>query len=173
MSATNNKIHIYTSDNFYSGLSGKHLLLDTNVFIDAFNHPEAFGTFFQDCTDNDITLTTIDAVVIEFTTGSENEDKLAQKSEFVHAIVQDYVLHSSLQTSTHLHELVKLYKHYGKGVSVCDYLLAASLKQYRGHLYLLTKNPKDFPTSVFSYESHIILQMERALQIFGVYNYKE
>lgn len=60
-------------------LTNKHLLLDTNVFIDAFSNPVEFGKFFNELTDNQITLATLEFVKVEFLKGSFTDAKYEEK----------------------------------------------------------------------------------------------
>ncbi len=103
------------------------MLFDTCVFIDAMSHKQEFGDFFKNCKKNDITLVTIDPVVFEFTQGAENPDKLESKIKFISGIV-DYILpiNSDLFTK-YIPSLILEYKENGKGLSITDLLLGATL----------------------------------------------
>ncbi len=174
MSKNNPDIEIQLPQDFFTNLAGKHLLLDTNVFIDASNHPKEFFYFFKQCRKYKVTLVTCQPVVIEFTSGSESSKICQEKEKLISQIVSDYKLplKPSIFEKT-IPYLIERYKGFGKRVSLTDYILGALLMQYGENIFLLTKNPRDFPPSVFCCETHFVIKMNRALQIYGVYVYEK
>lgn len=66
-----------------------------------------------------------------------------------------------------------MYKEEGKGVSIVDLLLGASLIKYQKNLCLITKDIKDFPVNIFRRLTHFSLMGHRSIQSYGVYNYSQ
>lgn len=158
---------------FFQLLHNKHLLLDTSFFGDYSSYPEDFGKFVNSCKKHGITFVTNVAVVTEFSRGSDTTQIYAQKTALVETII-DFVL--PITPQVFLEEipwLTEKYGQMGKVVSLTDFILAAQTKQHSTDLCLLTKNPKDFPTSIFSVKTHLLLELERGLQVYGVYYYKK
>lgn len=167
-----NKSELLLPQDFFQRLHNKHLLLDTSFFGDYSAYPETFHGFVQSCRDSEITLVTVAPVITEFTKGSDTPQIYADKSELVKEVVQDYIL--NIHPKVFLKEIPLLTKEYGqrgKAVSMTDFILAAMTKIYKNDLCLLTKNPKDFPTSIFTMEGYFLLKLDRALQVYGVYSY--
>ena len=65
---------IFIPQGFLSAIKGKHLLLDTNFFIE-----------------NDATLVSIEPVQTEFLKGSPSEDKYKIKAEYFEEIVSNFL----------------------------------------------------------------------------------
>ncbi len=161
---------IVLPEDFFKILNNCHLLLDTSVFIDSSINPVEFGNFFNQLRANDITLVTIDPVIVEFLKGSPSPEKFDAKQSAVSEITgTNLPLTSDIFDSVKL--LVILYKEEGKSLSLTDLLLGASLMQYEKGLYLLTKNVTDFPTNIFNLATHLNLLHRKAIQSYGVYNF--
>lgn len=161
---------IVLPEDFFSILKNHHLLLDTNVFIDTSINTQEFEQFFNQLRLNNITIVTIDAVIIEFLKGAADKQKLDAKLALVNEIIE-----SRLPTTDGIFKnvqmLLNLYKAEGKGVSVVDLLLGGILVQYPQNLFLLTKNTTDFPTNIFNLATYLNLLHRKAIQSYGVYNY--
>lgn len=164
---------IVTPQDFLLILKNKFLLLDTSVFIDAQISPVEFDKFFNQLKENGTTLMTIDAVLLEFIKGAQDVKKLKEKREFVEQIVESY-LHEDRKIFSYAFKLVELYKEEGKGVSMTDFILGATLMYYhRNNLFLLTKNPSDFPTNIFTLKTYLNLFHRKAIHSYGVYSFEE
>jgi predicted nucleic acid-binding protein len=161
---------IITPPDFLQILKGKFLLLDTNIFIDAFKNPSDFAAFFNVLKENDVTLLTVDPVIIEFLQGSGTQEKYVEKDKFLHEII-DTCLPVVKETFTNVFLLIKQYREEGKDLSVTDFLLGGILMQYKKNLFLMTKDTSDFPTNIFDLETHIIASHRKALQSYGIYSY--
>lgn len=139
------------------------------MFIDALLHPREFAVFFNDCKKADITLVTIDPVIAEFTSGAESKTRLKEKIDFVNGIITFQLPITPDVITKNIPLLIAKYGPKGKGVSHVDYLLAGMLVKHANDLLLLTKNAKDFPTSIFDLCSHFVISIDRSLQTYGVY----
>lgn len=167
----NEKI-IFPQD-FFQRLNKKHLLLDTSFFGDYSSHPNVFVDFVEKCKEQEITFVTNVPVVTEFLRGSDKPDIFNQKSALIKKIIGDYLLPV---TPSILNEevpwLVENYGQIGKSISITDFILAAQTKAH-SDLYLVTKNPSDFPSSIFSVKTYFLLQLERGLQVYGIYCFEQ
>jgi len=162
------KNEITFAQNFFTSLESKHLLLDTSVFIDASRYKPTFQDFFLKCKKNNVTLVTIDPVKIEFTRGSENKTKLEVKKQFINSIVGFTLPIAQSIFNKTIPELIQSYQEIGKSISLTDLILAATTVNHSHDLYLLTKNPKDFPRSVFNLNTHMVIDLKRELQVYAV-----
>lgn len=152
--------------------SKKHLLLDTNVFIDAFSNPIEFATFFNELRDNYTTLVTLDLIRVEFVKGAFDEVRIKEKEEFLDKIVAT-CLPSSKDISDNILKLLKRYKEDGKGVSIVDLLLGANLMKYSSDLFLLSRDASAFQGNIFELVSYVNLVKNKSLQCYGVYAFKK
>jgi hypothetical protein len=64
---------IFTPQGFLLAIKGKHLLLDTNFFIDASNHKSSFKSLVKTFLENDATLVSIESIRAEFFKVSPSE----------------------------------------------------------------------------------------------------
>lgn len=150
-------------------LKNKHLLLDTNVFIDAFASPSEYGVFFNSLKENNTTLVTIKLVLIEFLKGAPTKEKQFEKRKFIDNIVDAYLPSQPDFTEDVLTILNKLGIE-SKASSLTDLVLGANLLRYKTGLFLLTKDLSDFPTNVFERITYITVLKPKTIQSFGVYN---
>jgi hypothetical protein len=171
LSKSNEKIIL--PPDFFQLLQYKHLLLDTSFFGDYSSYPEVFFEFVEDCKKNSITLVTNIAVSTEFTRGSDTPSIFIQKTALVKKIIDSFLPINSNIFDIEIPLLTERYGQIGKSISVTDFVLAAQTKLYSNDLCLLTKNPKDFPSSIFTLKTHFLLRLERGLQVYGVYCYQK
>ncbi len=131
-----------------------------------------FGNFVEECRKNQIILVTNAAVTTEFSKGSDTAQIFIEKSALVNNLI-DYLLPILPDVfNVEIPWLTEQYGQIGKSVSTTDFILAAQTKMHPNDLCLVTKNPKDFPTSIFSVQTYFLLQLERGLQVYGVYFYE-
>lgn len=160
---------IITPPDFFQIFKDTHILLDTSVFIDAFLNPVQFGEFFNNLKTQGSTLVSLDVVKTEFLKGAPTVEKYNQKEDFFDQIIET-CLPTINEMFINLYKLIQMYKEDGKSLSVTDLFLGATLMQYKGSLFLLTKNTTDFPTNIFNLESYINISYTRGLHTYGVYN---
>lgn len=167
------KNEILLPQDFFTRLRNKHLLLDSSFFGDYSAYPEMFHGFVNECKANDITFVTIMPVVAEFTRGSDTQAIFTAKTSLINEII-DYLLpvHPNV-FGVEVPWLVEKYGQSGKKMSTTDFALAATTKIHKTDLVLVTKNPQDFPTTVFTVDCYFLLRLERALQVYGIYCYKD
>lgn len=86
-----NYLLLKTNPDFFDILKGKHLLLDTSVFIDASIHETEFAGLFNKLRDNNTTLVTIALVLFEFLKGAPDITKFKAKKASVEKIIDAYL----------------------------------------------------------------------------------
>ena len=155
---------------FFQIIKGNHLLLDTNVFIDAFHHPGEFAKLFNELKDNNITVVTIDVVVIEFLKGASEIKKLEEKKKYVEKII-DAVLPIDKEIIDNVNKLLDIYKIEAKDVSIVDLLLGGVLVKYGKNIFLMTRDIKDFPGNIYRLETYLTLIQRKSIQNYGIYRY--
>lgn len=161
---------IVTPPDFYQILKNRHLLLDTNVFIDASGSPGEFAKFFNNLKDNGVTLVTLNAVAIEFTRGASTNIRYEEKNQYLNNIIDAY-LPVNEEIYKNASKLVESYKEEGKDVSIVDFLLGGTLIKYGENISLMTKDVKDFPQNIFKLETFINLIKSKSIHNFGFYSY--
>ena len=154
---------------FLSILKNKHLLLDTNVFIEAFAAPSEFGKFFNKLKDSDVTVVTLRLVEVEFLRGAASRSKQNEKKKFMDDIVDTY-LPMPLDFVDDVLLVMERLGNDSKASSVTDLVLGSSLAKYKNGLFLMTKDLSDFPTNVFERISYMNLLKPKAIHTFGIYS---
>ncbi len=154
--------------NFISVIKNKHLLLDTNVFIDTLLNPLPFADFFNSIKSKEVTLTTIDLVKIEFLKGASDFRKYKEKNELIEKIV-DYIIPITPDIYKNAYELIKKYEMNGKALSETDLFLGATLMKFKKNIYLLTKNTTDFPLNIFELHSVVNTIYSKGIHSYGLY----
>lgn len=162
---------ITTPEDFLDSVKDKHLLLDTCVFIDTLLNPNEFKNLFETLKISNVTLVTIEPILIEFIQGTFDEQKLVEKETLINQVIETFLpLPNTL--FLHINQLIKLYKEDGKGLSITDLMLGGMLMQYPGKLFLLTKNTTEFPTNIFTLNTHINLLHRKGIHSYRIYSYK-
>lgn len=167
---------IATAPDFFDILKGKHLLLDTSVFIDASIHETEFAGLFNKLRDNNTTLVTIALVLFEFLKGAPDIARFKAKKTSVEKIIDAYLplqisIEKDFSDLTEYETLINQYKIEGASVSVTDLLIGQQLLHFPNKLFLLTKNATDFPTNIFNLATYLNLLHRKAIQSYGVYNF--
>lgn len=154
-----------------SSLKYRHLLLDTNVFIDASKHPEDFADFFNTLKDSDITVTTIDCVKIEFLRGASDDREYKEKEDYLNSITE-MILPTDTEVIKNSYELVKKYRQQGGTIAFTDFYLGANLMKFRSNIYLLSKNTTELPLTIFNLKYIINYPLNKGIFTYGVYTIK-
>lgn len=157
---------------FYSITKNKFLLLDTSVFIDTLLNPTKFGGLFSDLKSNGCSLVTLDAVQIEFIKGASDEANFQKKELIINDII-DTIIPASKDVWEESLKLLQLYKEDGKTASITDLLLAGTLVKYSKTIFLVTKNLQDFPTNIFTLETHFNLLHRKGLHSYGLLSFRK
>lgn len=119
-------------------------------------------------------IMTIFPVAIEFFKGSNLPSVYKTKQKFFSNLVETTLPVHNSDILENAEKLLKVYRERGKGVSVADFYLAAVLMKYKtSNTYLLTRNFKDFPASIFKREKVFIFETEYDLLTFVLYKFSE
>jgi len=161
-------IEIIIPHNLTSAVRNKHILLDTNVFIDCSLNPQVFINFLNNLKENQATLTTIDLVKIEFLKGAPELNKFDEKERLFNSIT-DHIIPITADITKNVYSLINKYKINGAALSVTDLYLGACLSKFKNSLLLLTKDTTDFPQNIFNIKSIINIAYPRAIQSYGIY----
>lgn len=161
-------IEIIAPPNLISVVKNKHLLLDTNVFIDCSLNPQVFINFLNSLKQNQITLTTIDLVKIEFLKGAPELNKFKEKESLFNSIT-DHIIPITADITKNVYSLINKYKINGAALSVTDLYLGACLSKFKNNLLLLTKDTTDFPQNIFNIKSIINITYPRSIHLYGIY----
>ena len=154
-----------------SSLKYKHLLLDTNVFIDASKHPADFADFFNALGESEITVPTIDCVKIEFLRGA-SDDREYQEKESYFSNITNIILPTDAEIIKNSYELVKRYRQQGGTIAFTDFYLGANLMKFRSNIYLLSKNTTELPLTIFDLKYIINYPLNKGIFTYGVYTIK-
>lgn len=148
-------------------LSNKFLFLDTTFFFDAYPNPTLFVNLLRILKASQTEVVTIPLVRLEFLKGSDLIRDFELKNKFINEIV-DAVIPVDPQVIKDLEQVSIVYRKDSSHLSVTDAMLAAFLKRYNPS-FLLTRNHKDFPTSLFDRKILIPIEYEKEVQVHGVY----
>lgn len=162
---------IILPSDFFSIVKDKHILLDTTVFIDALTNPTSFVSFLNQLKNSNVTFVTLDVVIVEFTRGAQDERRFREKNKFIEQIIET-CLPVTDQISKDAIELANEYHLEGKGVSITDFLLGATLKDYKDNLLLMTRNTNDFPINIFDLSTCFNVVHNRGIFAYGLYSYR-
>jgi len=162
---------IVIPQDLFSAIKNKHLLLDTNVFIDTSVHFNDFFNFISKLKGQNITLVTIDLVKIEFLKGAPTIQKYKEKNELIEKII-DYTIPITSDINNNVFESIKKYELYGKALSETDLFLGACLMKYKKDLFLLTRDTTDFPLNIFELVSVVNMIYTKGIHSYGVYKAK-
>ena len=163
-------IKIIPQPNLISVIKNKHSLLDTNVFIDTLLNPHPFFDFLNNLKKEEVSLSTIDLVKMEFLKGALDEQKYDEKIKLMESIIDNTI---SITPDIHenVYTLIKKYKIEGKSSSITDLYLGAYLMKYRKNLFLLTRNTNDFLQNIFGVKSIINVTYPKGIHSYGIYQY--
>lgn len=165
------EIPIATED-FLSIIRDKHILIDTNVLIDASIRPTEMLRFINKIKSEGATVCSTTFIEGEFLRGSQNSTKYDDKKTLINTLV-DVRLPISPNTLKNFEKLIKMYGEFGKGVELVDFTLGALLMDYPEKLFLFTKNTTDFHTDVFDLVSVVSFPNKKSLATFGIYTFSE
>jgi len=141
-------------NDFQKAITDKHIILDSNILIKAFQNKECFKEFFIFLKKSNCSIANSELVNFEFTRNDYEPDHINQKQQFLSNInalmltIKSDLLEEALK-------IAKIYSHQGVRdgkISLVDCCLGALLKQYGEKLFLATINHSDFPTCLFDLE---------------------
>lgn len=157
---------------FIETLQSKHLLLDTNLFLDAVKKPTIYTDFFTLLKKKDITLATIDLVKYELLKGSIDIKKYKERMELIDSII-NVTIPISPKTYELCFDLIKLYGIEGSALKITDLFLGVMLMQFRENIFLITRDTSDFLQTVFDLKFVINIPHTKGILTYGIYQYSK
>jgi hypothetical protein len=153
-------------------LQGKTLLLDTNVLMDAYRLPAEFYELLQELVGLDCDIVTTKTIVIEFLGSTTDEDALSKKTDFLEMILGKRLESGYLPIDRDFPNRTDFltFSRATNKFHPADFELYLTLKKYRQHLLLITRNHKDFPTKLVNRISFITLLGNAEIHTYGVYS---
>ncbi len=120
-------------------------------------------------------LLTINAVALEFLKGSRSIQEFNKKKEFLLAILNGEVMTITKDMEDFAIQLSLVLQSPGGSTSPTDFYLASALMKYASgsKVYLLTKNHKDFPITLFDRADLVNIDGEHDVQTFGFYRFNQ
>ena len=145
------------------------LLIDTNLFIDLFEHEAIYENFLKSANTQAVTFVSCDLVRGEFVR-TKDQEKFIEKNELFSKLITT-ILPMDVKISELLIPTMEEYGRNIEGVSIVDIVLACFIKRYKG-LYLLTRNHKDFPLRIFERSCIFCIEHERDVKTYALYQYR-
>jgi hypothetical protein len=140
----------------FEKLSGKYLLLDTNVLIGYTKYQKFFAPLFKELKDASVTFVLSKFVEIEFLRGAQSQEETEALKTFLSKLfgtpeamftVTEPILGEAILITNIYNSKLKNHK-----IEMVDCILAAEMQHYNratDQLLLLTVNYKDFPPLLF------------------------
>jgi predicted nucleic acid-binding protein len=136
---------------FRKFLDHKFVIFDTNIFIKASEHFDAFKVLFDFIKECNCKAVYFPLIEFEFTRGDFHPDYKKEREEFLNRIATERLVTSDKLIYNAL-DIARVYAHQkiqSTQINIIDCCIAAYLQHYNDKLFLLTLNHKDFPTTIF------------------------
>lgn len=153
-------------------LRDKTILLDTNALIDAYRLPAEFYDLLQDFIKLGCDIVTTRTIAIEFLGKTTEEEALAKKVAFLEMLLGNHLVDAfylpidrGFPDKTDFLAFSRSANKFGNA----DFEIYLTLKKYKRHLLLITRNHKDFPTKLVNRVSFITLLGTAEIHTYGVY----
>lgn len=153
--------------------AGKTLLLDTNALIDAFRLPAEFYDLAKEFAVLNCDFVTTKTIAIEFLGGTKDKDHLDTKKKFLEVTFNkslDNIYLPLDRTPPDVNDILAFSRQANK-FSIADYELYCTLKKYGERIALVTRNHKDFSTTLTKRISFITLLGIAEIHTYGIYAY--
>lgn len=155
-----------------SALKDRALLLDTNALLDAYRLPSEFYDLTKKLVSLGCDYTTTRTIIIEFLGGTKDEDNLKQKKKFLEVLfgtdIEKIFYLPMNKQELDLNQLLDFSRHANK-FSIADFELYQTIKKYGDKVALISRNHKDFSTSLMERISFITLLGKAEIHTYGVY----
>lgn len=157
-----------------NAFAGRTLLLDTNALLDAYRLPAEFYDLANKFAELGCDLVTTKSIVLEFLGGTTDEENINKKKEFLEVTFGKKLAAIYLpidHTEPDIKELLAFSRQANK-FTIPDYELYCTLKKYGARIALISRNHKDFSTSLIKRISFITLLGASEIHTYGVYAYR-
>jgi predicted nucleic acid-binding protein len=160
-------------------LKHKHILLDTNILINAAKCKDGFAPFFKILSHNDVQSVIDYGIKFEFLRTSNTEERREIKNRYLDLILgknrMELFVNSEIIDSAI--EIANIYsrktKNANKQFSFTDCTIVAQMKKYQSSLYLATLDNNDFPIYLMDrIYTHTIDNKQEILNV-GIYSFSE
>ncbi|HUC90128.1 MAG TPA: PIN domain-containing protein [Patescibacteria group bacterium] len=151
------------------------VILDANAFVNGYSYPTEFSALLGELIGADCTLTTIEAVRIEFLSKNRSTQELAKKIDFY----QETLTYPELPTitfGTELQEpsLLFAFGRQAHAFKAVDFMIAAAMKKYAAKVLLLTNDHHDFTPQLFDLKALLpFTPAVGGVVPFGLYGFSE
>lgn len=150
----------------------KTILVDTNLLLYYLRYKQEYYPLLEGFETNDISLVTISPVKIEYYKGTNTNSQLKAKRELYRKTFDmTYPILDDIVKETFKISLA--YRDLAKSASSTDLLLAGTLKRFGSKLILLTRNHKDFPTTIFNRVGIINIELERSIHSYSLIQFSQ
>lgn len=153
--------------------TGRTLLLDTNALLDAFRLPAEFYDLANEFAKLGCDLVTTKTIAIEFLGGTSDKDNLDKKKKFLEITFNKELknIYLPLDHNEPDTDDILNFSRQANKFSIADYELYCTLKKYDKRIALVTRNHKDFSTTITTRISFITLLGIKEIHTYGVYAY--
>lgn len=154
-------------------LSRKHILLDTNVIIDAYQSPIAFQELFQHFEQAPCALTISWQVRFELFRKAYDQNYRDRLQEFIDSL-GIFILPSGMEKDFYPDALAIANVYAKKSIkapSFVDCMIAAHIKRHASDLFLLTRNHSDFPLFLFDRKATWAIDNDKDVIALGLYEF--
>lgn len=153
--------------------SGRTLLLDTNVLIDAYRLPAEFYNLTQELAAIGCDFITTKSIALEFLGGTKDTVHMQKKQEFLETLFgrqlkQTYLPLDRGEPDT---DSLLMFSRHAQNFSIADFELYCTLKKYSRRIALVTRNHRDFPSTLVDRVSFITLLGNAEVHTYGIYEY--
>lgn len=130
---------------------GKHVLIDTNIIIDAIKDAKSFMPLFGELADIKAVPMLDEIVCFEFLRSATSNSEKKKMELFLKDIFGDPAMlvpdKNIIEEATKIAMVYR--RHQSPSVDLTDCFLAAQAERYKNNLLILTKNHKDYPSCIF------------------------
>lgn len=136
-------------DEFRKFIDHKFVIFDTNIFIKAYEHFDAFKVLFDLVKSANCKVVYFPLIEFEFARGAFLPDHRQDREDMFKIIatekmpIRDDLIYSAL-------DIARIYSHNKlPSIHLVDCCIAAYMKQHHDKLFLVTLNHRDFPNFLF------------------------
>ncbi len=166
---------VLTIEEMKKKIEHKHVLLDANVLIEAYQSPDKFTDLIEFLIASHCQPVIISLVQFEISRNIFQPELIEAHKAYL--AVWNFITLPLKEESDLLRDALKIARYYAarkiNNVSLADCFIASFLKKYKTNLYLITRNHKDFPAPLFVRDLVWTVDMPRDVVTFGFYRFDE
>jgi len=160
-------------------IKNKHLILDTNILINASKYWGQYSDFFNLLNSLEVKLVIDDSIKFEFLRGASTKENLVQNEEFLLGLDKaDLAVNKEIfETAREISNIyVRNIRNSNQKISFADCLIAGQMKKYneqREQLFFATENNTDFPLLLFDRIHIHTIDLESRISNVGIYMFNK